>query len=1126
MNTTTVACSTNAGQAERANVRMGRQQWGLQNQPIGRRIALALALPIATLFAYTLWILAGHYHTARDLGKLREITEITPAVSFLADALQNERGASIATVLKENLPGRYRETDLKRADFAQAMTRLDAARYGGNLATRIAGVQELNDRIGALRKAVSARTITVQEIASKYTNLILELIGIVEEMQSFSTQVSLTRSISAYANIMHAKDAAGLEQAIGALGFASGQMDPASHARFIQLIERQRLYYEEFWLSASTEQSDLFDRTAKGFDAAALEQMRLMAIESHNYATTGGVPVLSWIEAIGRKISLLKTVEDGIASELVDQVKHAEESAAGAARLIALLTMIVLLLTVTMAAAIARGIIQPLERITSTMGKLAASDETVEIEDDRRGDEIGNMARALIIFRGNLLKVVQAEERLKSEAILRLHHEALGSISQGVLITDAARCITYANPAFLKMTGYLEAEILGKSPAFLYAPDASQETLAELGTALAAGQLFNGQIPMCRRDKMPFWCDLSVTPVLDDTGHLTHFVDVARDVTEGRRVEQELRIAATAFESLHGMMVTDDKGRILRVNKAFSTMTGYSAAEVVGNTPSILKSGRHDQEFYADMWRQLSATGAWIGEVWDRRKNGEIYPKWLTVSAVNDANSKTTHFVGAFFDISERKQAEEQIHRLAYYDSLTKLPNRRLLQDRLGQTMTGSARNGSHGAVLFLDLDNFKNLNDTLGHDKGDMLLEQVARRLVGCVREGDTVARLGGDEFVIVLKDLSVKQEDAASEAEAVGEKIRVALNHPYPIADQDYRSTPSIGITLFCGHDNSADEILKHADLAMYQAKSAGRNVLRFFDPEMQIAVATRAALEAGLRTAIAEEQLLLYYQAQVDGLGRLTGAETLVRWNHPQRGLVSPAEFIPLAEETGLILPLGHWVLETACAQLAAWADRQDMAHLVLAVNVSARQFHHRDFVDQVLSVLERTGATPQKLKLELTESLLVDDVEETIAKMNALKARGVGFSLDDFGTGYSSLAYLKRLPLDQLKIDRSFVMDIEWDENDASICAATISLAHNLGLKVVAEGVETEAQRYFLNTVHRCDFNQGYLFGKPLPLHEFERTRQDGSTSEQPGRHRPGGSRRLAMVRDGVGTPLSA
>ncbi|MDO8932683.1 MAG: EAL domain-containing protein, partial [Rhodocyclaceae bacterium] len=390
---------------------------------------------------------------------------------------------------------------------------------------------------------------------------------------------------------------------------------------------------------------------------------------------------------------------------------------------------------------------------------------------------------------------------------------------------------------------------------------------------------------------------------------------------------------------------------------------------------------------------------------------------------------------------------------------------------------------------LFIDLDNFKTLNDTLGHDVGDLLLQHVAQRLSACVREGDTVARLGGDEFVVMLEDLSENTQEAAAQTETIGEKILTALNLPYRLAKHDCNSTPSIGATQFVGHKSSIEELLKQADLAMYQAKSAGRNALRFFDREMQAVVSARAGLEADLREGLRAQQFLLYYQAQVDDDGHMTGAEALLRWRHPQRGLVSPDDFIPLAEESGLILPLGHWVLETACRQLVAWTARPHLAHLTMAVNVSARQFRHPDFVEQVLGVLDRLGVDPKKLKIELTESLLVEDVEETIVKMTTLKARGVGFSLDDFGTGYSSLSYLKRLPVDQLKIDRSFVHDLLTDPNDLVIARTIVALGQSMGMTVIAEGVETEGQRGFL-AANGCHAFQGYLFSRPLPLSEFE------------------------------------
>lgn len=562
-----------------------------------------------------------------------------------------------------------------------------------------------------------------------------------------------------------------------------------------------------------------------------------------------------------------------------------------------------------------------------------------------------------------------------------------------------------------------------------------------------------------------------------------------QDVTELVLAEQQLHIAAAAFESLQAMIITDVKGVILRVNQAFTTITGYTVEEAVGQTSRLLNSDRHDADFYAKMWDSIRNTGGWQGEVWYRRKNGEEYPVWLTVSAVRDSLGKVTHYVGAQFDLSDRKKAEEEIAELAFSDQLTGLPNRRLLLDRLKQTMTASERSGCNGALLLIDLDFFKTLNDTRGHDMGDLLLKQVAQRLIDCVRVEDTLARLGGDEFVVMLANLSTCGTEAATQTELVGRKILSAINQEYQLGDVTYNITASIGATLFSGLLTTIDELMKQADLAMYKSKDTGRNALHFFDPAMETAVVMRAGMEANLRQAIVNQQFVLYYQAQVVDDGSVTGAETLVRWNQPDRGIVAPGEFIALCEETGLILPLGQWILETACSQLARWADQPEMAYLTLSVNVSARQFRQPDFVDQVLAVLKRTRANPRRLKLELTESLLVSNVEDVIVKMFALKAKGVGFSLDDFGTGYSSLTYLRRLPIDQLKIDQSFVRDVLSDPNDAVIAKTIIALAHSLGLGVIAEGVETASQRDFLVSAG-CHAFQGYFFSRPLPLDGFE------------------------------------
>ncbi len=589
--------------------------------------------------------------------------------------------------------------------------------------------------------------------------------------------------------------------------------------------------------------------------------------------------------------------------------------------------------------------------------------------------------------------------------------------------------------------------------------------------------------------------DLAVRAVLFPSADGMRVYATHIDITDRKRIEQDLRVAAIAFDAQVGIVVTDARNVILRVNQSFLETTGYSAEEIVGQTPRLLKSGRHDEVFYRGMWASLEQAGVWQGEIWDRRKNGEIYPKWMVISAVKGDDGLVSHYVSTQTDITERKAAENEIRHLAFYDPLTGLPNRRLLLDRLHQALLTSSRIGRQGALLFIDLDNFKTLNDTLGHDMGDRLLQQAGERLSSCVREGDTVARLGGDEFVVLLENLSEAINEAANQAEAVGEKIRSALNLGYLLAGHDYHSTPSIGVALFGDQRESMETLLKQADLAMYQAKAGGRNTLRFFDPAVQAEVTARVALEKDLRQAVHEGQLLLHYQAQVDAAGRLTGAEVLVRWRHPGRGLVFPNDFIPLAEETGLILPLGNWVLESACVQLARWADRADAAPLALAVNVSGHQLRQADFVDQVLGILAQTGADPRRLKLELTESLFMVDVEDAITKMVALNERGVGFALDDFGTGYSSLSCLKRLPLKRLKIDRSFVTDILTDANDAAIARTIVALARTLGLDVIAEGVETEAQRDFLAGIGCLDY-QGYLFSRPLPLEEFEQLLAEG------------------------------
>ena len=587
------------------------------------------------------------------------------------------------------------------------------------------------------------------------------------------------------------------------------------------------------------------------------------------------------------------------------------------------------------------------------------------------------------------------------------------------------------------------------------------------------------------------WVREHCTSDFDEAGKPLRSVGAVQDITEQKCAEDQLRIAAATFETHEAIMITDANANILRVNHAFEETTGYNAEEVLGKNPRILSSGRQEKDFYAEMWQQLKDKGNWTGEMWDRRKGGQVYPKWLTITAVRNEQGAITEYVAIFSDITARKQAEEEIRNLAFYDALTQLPNRRLLLDRMRLALSSSARSHAWGAILFLDMDRFKVLNDTLGHDYGDLLLIEVAERIKHCVREADTVARLGGDEFVVLIEELGKEAEEASQRVALIAEKIRIALAEPYRLKDNVHYSSPSIGVSLYRGSVDLVEALLKQADMAMYQAKESGRNAVRFFDPAMQQAVETRAMLEADLRNAIANDELRLHYQVQVDKEFRPLGVEALVRWQHPKRGMVPPGQFIPIAEESSLILDVGSWVLETACRQLAAWRNYRVTRDLSVAVNVSAAQFRQQDFVDQIAALVARHRIEPSHLKLELTESVVLADVADVIAKMHALKALGVKLSMDDFGTGYSSLSYLKQLPLDQIKIDQSFVRDIATDSSDAVMVRTIIDLAQNFGLDVVAEGVETEVQHMFLK-IHGCAAYQGYLFSKPVPVEEFEKS----------------------------------
>ncbi len=696
---------------------------------------------------------------------------------------------------------------------------------------------------------------------------------------------------------------------------------------------------------------------------------------------------------------------------------------------------------------------------------------------------------------GHILRIqgavqdISAQKQAQQETLrlaMRLT-TTLASITEAFVTLDRQCCFTYLNQESERLLQKTTADLLGLALWHDFGEGLAQRLQDQLDKALKT----NRRVEL--EDYFPSlgkWLEVRAYPFAE--GLAVYF----RDVTERRRSQEQLMLLETSVARLNDIVViaeaggdADQEPHIVFVNDAFEQQTGYTRAEVLGQTPRMLLDNN-------PATARLSETALGLRQKWQARtelmvhhKNGKAFWVELEIVAVQATAEEITHWVAVGRDITQRKTAEDMIRHMALYDPLTDLPNRQLLLDRLQLALAQSARSGQHGALMFIDLDNFKILNDTLGHHMGDQLLQKVAARLTQSVRKTDLVARLGGDEFVIMVDDLSTDAAAAAYKSRALAEKVLNMLREPFQIADHQHFATPSIGVTPFNGEQNDAGELLKQADLAMYQAKSLGRNTLCFFDPAMQATMTSNATISADLRVALREQQFVVHYQPQVDRQGVISGVEALVRWQHPIKGLIRPADFIPVAEDTGLILPLGQWVLETACEQLAAWGDWPGTASLSIAVNVSVHQFRHPNFVDMVMAAIARTGIRPHKLKLELTESLLADRMEITIEKMGMLKALGVTLSLDDFGVGYSSLSCLKRLPLDQLKIDKGFVADVLTDPNDAAISRAIIALAQSLSLQVVAEGVETHEQRDFL-AYQGCDQFQGYLFAPPLPIETLD------------------------------------
>ena len=687
------------------------------------------------------------------------------------------------------------------------------------------------------------------------------------------------------------------------------------------------------------------------------------------------------------------------------------------------------------------------------------------------------------------------EKLEESEAQLHAKRKELEALLDNIPLSvtriDRDLRYKYVNRLYEQRVGEGRADIIGRQMGGWNQFQNLDDNNARIMAALA-GQKSEFDFDFINDKGEHVYRSAIMVPERDDDGHVRGVLTIIADITERVKAQNQLlqsqseMIGLKAALDAHAIVATvDAQGILVEVNDKFCEQSQYSREELIGQHSDIIASGYHPESFMHEIWDTVLRGDIWSGEICSRAKDGTIYWVYSTTVPVVDAAGQVTQFIAINADITKRKRAEQEVEHMAFHDALTGLPNRRLMRDRLGHAVLRAARNRSYGAVLLLDIDYFKEINDTLGHALGDALLQEMTGRLCDSLRSCDTVARLGGDEFVIILEDIGDNAEDATSHADSVCEKIRETMNAPCRLGEDEVSATLSIGVVLFHVAQDHPDELLKQADIALYKAKEEGRNRVRYFDPSLQADVTARAALLRDLRQALGQDQLCLHYQPIVDADRRILGVEALLRWQHPSRGLVSPDIFIPIAEQSNLIAPIGQWVLESACAQLRQWADDPGRADWTIAVNVSARQFNEPEFVANVERALAKTGANPSLLCLELTESILHNDLGVTQSKMATLRDRGVRFSLDDFGTGYSSLSYLQQLPLDQLKIDRSFIHGALSDPNSAEIVAIILSLARNLDLRVVAEGVDTAAQFDFL-CGHHCHAFQGYLFSRPVPV----------------------------------------
>ncbi|HCI13643.1 MAG TPA: hypothetical protein DFK12_06700 [Gallionellaceae bacterium] len=727
----------------------------------------------------------------------------------------------------------------------------------------------------------------------------------------------------------------------------------------------------------------------------------------------------------------------------------------------------------------------------------------VIVEDDKllglvtRHDMVKTLQGSYVNFLHETIQVQRKElfKLVQQHSLFKLHDAALAAAANAIVIADRQAVIQWANPAFSRLTGYSLEETIGSHIRDLVqSGEQGPEFYERLWKTILSGDVWQGEIVNKRKDGTHYPEEMTITPVRIESDEITHFIAVKQNISERKRTEEQLREAATVMRNTHeGVVITDTTPGIIAINEAYTTITGYSPEESIGKNPSMLGSGRADRAFYQTMWKEIVARGCWQGEIWNRRKNGEIYPQLLTISTVYNDKQTPVRYIGVFSDITQIKENQAQLEFMAHHDPLTRLPNRALVESRLQQELEQGHRHCLQSGVLFIDLDHFKPVNDSFGHLVGDELLCAVAERLSMRLREGDTLGRLGGDEFILLLSMLHDPQDAAV-----VARDLIAALNEPFQLSGgQEVFIGGSIGISLFPQDGETISELMKNADAAMYLAKENGRNQFSFYTKELNADARNKLALENELRRALLQNELTLHYQPKADvRSGRIVGAEALSRWQQANGSWISPAQFIPIAEKSGLIMDLGNWVIEQSCKQIRAWLDC-GLPETCIAINISARQFRSGNLDTRLAEAIERHGIAAHHLEIELTESMLMQELDRAIETMHKVKQLGVKISLDDFGTGYSSLGYLSRFPIDTLKIDQSFVRGVPSVADDAEIASAIIGLAHRMKLRVVAEGVETADQLSFLRS-NECDEVQGYYFSKPIPADDFAALVRSGKT----------------------------